>query len=122
MGLDNKKQWRYRRYPKHFTPPAYRTKPRADIDRLTLYGDSYYYPDQDPEAIERRVLEYGKCVRSHVAHKVVLIHEFDEAVGAANGTSSRWVRIEVTNGEYHGRPISHDQYLNLSGKEIPCPK
>src|SRR6267143_4141077 len=119
MCIDQSK-WRFRSYTKHVTPATYRDRPREQIDRMTINSDSRYYTDYQPQDLERNVLDHGIYVRSPKAHKVFKVHEFPDHVGASNGQPSRWVKVEVTNGEYHGRPITREQYARWAAQQIPC--
>jgi len=112
--------WRFCPYRKHETPSKYRSNPLADIDRLTLNSDSLYYPTHQPQVLEQLVIGAGIYVQSPKAHKTFKIHEFAEPIGACDGQPSRWVKVEVTSGEFHGRPISHEQYTRFANRQIPC--
>jgi len=119
MCIDQSK-WHYCQYRKHVTPPKYREKVTADIDRLTLESDALYYPQFQPRDVEQQVVDGGIYVQSSKAHKVFKIYEFEWAIGACNGQSSRWVKIEVTSGEFHGRPITQEQFMRFLGRQVPC--
>jgi hypothetical protein len=112
--------WRFRPYPKHETPPSFRDRDHADIDRLTLGADSRYYREHPVEHIEKQVIQLGVYVQSHKAHKILKIHEFPEFVGASSGEASRWVKVEITNDEFHGRPITADEFRRHMARQIPC--
>lgn len=113
-------RWRFCQYRKHETPPAFRDKPCDYIDGLTLNSDSLYYPQFQPREIERRVVDVGLYVQSPKAHKTFKILEFEVPIGACNGQPSKWVKIEATSDQYHGRPIAYEQYTRLLSRQIPC--
>lgn len=112
--------WRYFPYRKHEAPPTFRSKSFAEIDRLTKNSISRYYPQVVAQEIETQVIHTGLYVRSHRAHKLFKLLEFAQPVGACDGEPSKWVKVEVTSGEYHGRPITADQYRRLLARQTPC--
>jgi hypothetical protein len=112
--------WRFRPYPKHETPPSFRDKDLAEIDRLTVNADSRYYPQHQPSELEAQVVGIGLYVYSPKRHTIYKVLEFAAHIGASKGTPSRWVKVEVTNGEYHGRPITSEEYARFVGSQIPC--
>ena len=118
----NEKTWRFKRYPKHVTPAVYRDRPISDIDTITKNSDSLYYPQHDPKTIEETVLREGEYVRSPKSQTVYKVNEFDSVVGASKGLPSKWVKVESTNGEFHGRPIAEDEYRRFKTRIIPCCK
>ena len=119
MCIDQK-NWRFFAYRKHESPPSFRSKATAEIDRLTLNSISRYYPQFRPEDLERLVVASGVYVQSPKPHKMLKIHEFDEVIGACDGEPSKWLKVEVTSGEFHGRPITHAQYERFLSRQVPC--
>jgi len=116
----NEATWRFRQYRKHQTPPSYRDSPRAEIDALTLNADSLYYPGCSQREIEEMVLTSGNYVRSPKPKTVYKVNEFPADIGASNGQPSRWVKVESTNGEFHGRPIAEEEYRRFMTRIITC--
>ena len=112
--------WHFRPYLKHHTPASHRSRTRSEIEALTRNADSRYYPESNPAAIEEQVVRGGLYVRCRKPNTIYKVHEFGDEIGASNGTSSRWVKVECTNGEYHGRPISADEYRKHMSQRIPC--
>jgi hypothetical protein len=108
-------------YRKHQPAPRLRGAPRHEIDRET--GDrraSLFYPDVDQQDLEERCLRQGKYVESAKRATVYKVMDFGLEVGASDGQSSRWVLVEVTNTEFHGRPITRENYERRIRKEIAC--
>lgn len=119
MCFDQTK-WRFCDYRKHETPVRYRSRTLQEIDRLTFNSISRYYPHHQPQEIEKRVIEGGIYVRSHKPHKLFKLLAFEEEVGACDGQPSKWVKVEVTSNEYHGRPITREQYERFVARQTPC--
>lgn len=107
-------------YPKHETPPQFRTKPAAEIDRLTQGRDSLFYPSVSSADLENEVLVGGEYVESSKPATVQKIMAFDYDIGASEGLPSRWALVEITNTDYHGRPISSHLYERKRRRTIPC--
>lgn len=112
--------WKFKDYPKHHSPPAYRDLPVSDIDAMTQNADSRYYPTSDQRSVEDVVLRDGTYARTAKPNTIYKVNEFPMDVGASDGRPSRWVKVESTNGEYHGRPISEQEYRKLMNRVIPC--
>ena len=112
--------WKFKQYPKHHTPRAYRDRPLAEIDAMTRNSDSRYYPQCQQRDIEESVLREGSYVRSPKANTVYKVNEFPSDIGASNGQPSRWVKVESTNSEFHGRPIAESEYRKFMNHVIPC--
>jgi hypothetical protein len=79
-------------------------------------GDSRYYPGVDIEAVERRAAEQGVDVPSGKPATRYRVMELEEPVGASCGMESRWVRVESTNGDLHGHPITEQRYAKYLSK------
>lgn len=109
-------------YRKHQVPPRLREATKDEIDRDTASPGraSLFYPDADQQAIEGIVLRDGVYVESAKRATVYKIMEFQQPIGASEGEASRWVMVETTNGEYHGRPITRAHYLRRSRRVIEC--
>ncbi len=112
--------WKFKQYLKHHTPPAYRDRPLAEIDAMTRNSDSRYYPQCQQRDIEESVLREGTYVRSPKPNTVYKVNEFPSDIGASNGQPSRWVKVESTSGEFHGRPIAESEYRKFMNHTIAC--
>ena len=112
--------WQHKPYRKHHTPPSYRDKSHPEINAITRNADSRYYPERDSRTVEEQVLRNGTYVRCLKPNTVYKVHEFPSDVGASDGESSKWVKVECTKAEYHGRPISEAEYRKHITRTIPC--
>jgi len=113
-------QWQWIEYRKHVAPPRFRSAPLHEIDKQTARGRSLYYPTIQSREVEERVLHEGVYVRSRKPATIYKVKQFDQDVGASSGLPSRWVKIEITNGQYHGRPITQVEFDRLMKQPIPC--
>ena len=87
---------------------------------MTRNSDSRYYPQCQQRDIEESVLREGTYVRSPKPNTIYKVHEFPSDIGASNGQPSRWVKVESTNGEFHGRPIAEIEYRRFMNRIVPC--
>jgi hypothetical protein len=108
-------------YRKHQTPPRLRDATTGDIDLETEEGrPSLYYPSVAQLEVEESVLTQGFYVRSAKRATICKVREFGDLLGASEGQPSRWVLVEVTNGEFHGRPITRELYLKKMRFQTQC--
>ena len=107
-------------YPKHETPPRFRTVPLQDIDRLTVARDSLFYPEVRSREIQLEVLQVGVYVHSAKPATIQKVLAFDQPIGASEGVPSRWAYVEVTNGGFHGRPITQAAFQRKINQQVPC--
>jgi len=77
----------------------------------TQNGPAKYLPGTDIESLERHVWENGQDVTTGKPWKVM---EFEEEVGASDGETSRWIRVENNGGTIHGHPITEREYQKLT--------
>jgi len=112
--------WRWIDYRKHKVPPWLRDAPADEIDRATAGRPSLYYPSVNQRDLERQVAERGICVRSAKPATDYKIMEFVEPIGASEGKSSRWVMVQQTSGEFHGRPIAEHEYRRRLASPAKC--
>src|SRR5438876_3442994 len=119
MCFDQTK-WKVKPYYKHHTPPSYRNRSHQEIAAITTNSDSRYYPECEPRMVEEQVLRQGTYVICRKPKTIYKVHEFPSQIGASNGSPSRWVKVECTNAEYHGRPISEEEYRKHMAQPIPC--
>jgi hypothetical protein len=67
-----------------------------------------YNPRVDIEKLERLVWKEGTPVTTDKPFKVM---EFLEEIGASEGKSSWWVRVEITSGNViHGHPLTAAEF------------
>ncbi len=95
-------------YSKHRSPGGWSRE--RTIAATSDGRDSRYFADVDVEAIERVAAQSGAPVPSPKPATTYKVCEFAEIVGASEGLPSRWLRVESTNGVFHGHPISRRVY------------
>ncbi|MGE8069732.1 hypothetical protein [Pseudomonas sp. NPDC089569] len=76
----------------------------------TKSGPAKYKLGTDIEGLERDAFQTGLPVTNGKPWKV---KEYDSEIGASEGKSSRWVRIELSARTIHGHPISEGEYRKL---------
>lgn len=117
----NETTWRWVNYRKHKVPPSLRGAAKSEIDRNTANGrDSLYYMEVDQRAIETAVAQRGNYVESAKVATVLKVMEFPNFVGASEGQPSRWVQVEHTSGEFHGRPIAENAFNRKMKRPTTC--
>lgn len=106
---------------KHRAPPSLKNAPMPEIDRATESGrPSLFYPGVDQFEIERNVLMEGMYVESGKPATKQKIMELDNHIGASDGQPSRWVMVEATSGDFHGRPITRALYERKLRRQKEC--
>lgn len=85
--------------------------PWKDVIASTRTGPAKYKHGTDIEALERKVWAEGKKVTNGKTWKV---QEFGHEIGASEGKSSRWMRVEESADTIHGHPISEAEFQKLS--------
>ena len=63
------------------------------------------------ENLEREAYKNGRAVTNGKPWKVM---EYPESIGASEGVSSRWIRIELSAKTIHGHPISEQEFRRLT--------
>jgi Domain of unknown function (DUF4157) len=81
-----------------------------DIVASTKNGPAKYLHGTNIEALERKVFAEGKKVTNGKNWRVM---EFPNEIGASEGKSVRWMRVEESANTIHGHPITHEEYLKL---------
>ena len=69
----------------------------------TKFGPTKYLPNIDVKALELDVWENGKLATNKKPWKVM---EFNDIIGASEGTPTRFVRVEMSANVIHGYPIT----------------
>jgi Domain of unknown function (DUF4157) len=77
----------------------------------TRKGPARYLHGTDIESLERSVWANGKKVTNGKSWKVM---DLGREIGASEGKSSRWMRVEYSAETIHGHPISQAEFLRLS--------
>lgn|SRR6185437_4458776 len=105
---------------KHAAPPHFKDKTRAEIDSATHKGNALYYPGVMQHDLEAQALKSGLYVRPGSFAKVCKILEFNQAIGASEGESTKFVLVEYASGTFHGRPISPADYERRRANPVKC--
>ncbi|MFL5430447.1 MAG: hypothetical protein ACJ79M_12595 [Myxococcales bacterium] len=74
-------------------------------------ADSRYFPGIDVAAVEREAASHGTVVPSGKEATMYKVFRFDAPIGASQGAETDCVRVESTNGDFHGFPIAHGRYI-----------
>jgi hypothetical protein len=82
-----------------------------DVIASTKNGPAKYRHGTNIESLERGVWAEGQKVTNGKTWKV---KEFGEEIGASEGKSSRWMRVEESAGTIHGHPISEIEFRKLT--------
>ncbi|MEZ0524818.1 RHS repeat domain-containing protein, partial [Pseudomonas sp. Env-17] len=85
--------------------------PWKDILATTKSGPAKYKPGINIENIEREAYKNGRTTTNGKPWKVM---EYPETIGASEGVSSRWIRIELSAKTIHGHPISEQEFRRLT--------
>ncbi|MUF08214.1 type IV secretion protein Rhs, partial [Pseudomonas sp. CCM 7893] len=85
--------------------------PWNEIIITTKSGPAKYKPGLDIEKLERDAYKNGAVVTNGKPWKVM---EYPESIGASEGKSSRWIRIELSAKTIHGHPISEQEFRRLT--------
>ncbi|MBK5544340.1 RHS repeat protein [Pseudomonas sp. TH04] len=85
--------------------------PWKDILATTKSGPAKYKPGINIENLEREAYKNGRAVTNGKPWKVM---EYPESIGASEGVSSRWIRIELSAKTIHGHPISEQEFRRLT--------
>ena len=83
-----------------------------------------YYRGVDIRDLETRAAADGVEVPSGKPATLYKVYAAERAVGASEGEESRWVRVEDTNGDFHGHPISqrrYEEYMRRRQKLVDAP-
>lgn len=104
---DKEPNWTPHGY-KHVAPKKSSWK---DIIKSTKSGPAKYKPGIDIESLERSVYKNGQPVTNGKSWKV---QDMGEVIGASEGKTSQWIRVEESGGTIHGHPISLKEYLRLT--------
>lgn len=111
-------EWRSR--STHGWPPKHAPLPDHDRDQTVVAtadgNPARYFPDVDAETVEAMAVRSGKDVPSGKPATYYRVLMLDEAIGASDGQISRWVLVESTSGDYHGRPITERRFRQLLAK------
>ena len=119
MGADVEQWCRWVDYRKHASAPGLT---REQVIASTRNGRSArYFSATDIGATETTAARIGTCTRTKKPVTAFKVHEFEGAVGASDGEESRWVLVESTNGDFHGRPITKRVYLERLKLRMDCP-
>jgi len=105
-------------YPKHICPPNLET--HEVVTRTGGGQPALYLPATNVEEIEKEAAADGTFVSSGKPATFYKVHAFDHDIGASNGALSRWIRVESTNGGFHGHPIPESRYIRMLTKAIVC--
>ncbi|BBH44889.1 hypothetical protein KU43P_13660 [Pseudomonas sp. KU43P] len=102
--------------PPQWTPHGYKhAAPKnaswKSVIESTKTGPAKYKPGTDIELLERHVHSVGQQVTNGKPWKVKDMHEI---IGASEGKSSQWIRVEESAGTIHGHPISLNEFLRLT--------
>ncbi|XQP62037.1 RHS repeat-associated core domain-containing protein [Pseudomonas fluorescens] len=85
--------------------------PWKDILATTKSGPAKYKPGINIENLEREAYKNGRAATNGKPWKVM---EYPESIGASEGVSSRWIRIELSAKTIHGHPISEQEFRRLT--------
>ncbi|QOY73576.1 RHS repeat protein [Pseudomonas sp. OST1909] len=85
--------------------------PWKDILATTKSGPAKYKPGINIENLEREAYKNGRATTNGKPWKVM---EYSESIGASEGASSRWIRIELSAKTIHGHPISEREFRRLT--------
>lgn len=71
------------------------------------YGQAQYLPGLDVQQLERAALNSPRAyARYHKKHSIWKFYRFDHPVGFDEGVETRWIRVELTSGAFHGHPMN----------------
>ncbi|CAO98043.1 Hypothetical protein ETA_29970 [Erwinia tasmaniensis Et1/99] len=104
---DKEPNWTPHGY-KHVAPKNASWK---DTINSTKSGPAKYKLGTDIESLERSVYKNGQPVTNGKPWKV---QDMGETIGASEGKTSQWMRVEESGGTIHGHPISLKEYLRLT--------
>ena len=92
---------------KHVAP---KNKSWNDIIKSTKSGAAKYKPGENIEKLERDVWKTGQSVTNGKPWKV---KDLGREIGASEGKSSQWMRVEMSSNTIHGHPISKAEFMRL---------
>ena len=92
---------------KHVAP---KNKSWNDIIKSTKSGAAKYKPGENIENLERDVWKTGQSVTNGKPWKV---KDLGREIGASEGKSSQWMRVEMSSNTIHGHPISKAEFMRL---------
>lgn len=112
---ENEIRWeRWIPYGKHLPP---RSWTREDCVGASAEGGiSRYFPGIDVQVLEQEAARHGTCIPSGKPATSYKLMAFPDMIGASDGLPSCWMRVESTNGDFHGHPISRRVFDRLMKK------
>jgi len=74
---------------------------------------SRYFPGIDIRQVETEAASRGQVTPSGEGRGATLykVHRFGYAIGASCGIATDCIRVESTNGDFHGYPIAPSRYV-----------
>jgi len=95
---------------KHVPSPSKKV-PWADVVKSTKNGPAKYLPGTNIEQLEKSVWDKGTPVTNGKTWKV---QEFDDIIGASEGKSTKYMRVEMGADTIHGHPIPEKEFNKLT--------
>ncbi|UXN36576.1 hypothetical protein N8E87_10475 [Avibacterium paragallinarum] len=115
FGLNSKKCSSSIKENVNWTPHGYKHAPAKnskwnDVIKSTKSGPAKYKHGENIELLERSVWKNGQPVSNGKNWKV---QDMGREIGASEGKSSQWIRVEMSSNTIHGHPISKNEFLRL---------